>query len=131
MNPNDQQAVPGTGGHGEIPGSNAAPSPAPIAQPPQQAPPQQQPGPQQAGPQQGRPQQHAQRPSAVDIISNKLTGSPENQPDHRDDVWVDRAKRAIAETQNDPYRQVQLLQHLNRLYLKERFNRDVHSEDKK
>lgn len=50
------------------------------------------------------------------------------QPDNRDDIWIDRTRKAIAETQNDPFRQVQLLQHLNRLYLKERFNRDVHTD---
>jgi hypothetical protein len=47
------------------------------------------------------------------------------KPDAHDDVWIGRAKRAIAETQNDPYRQVQLIQHLSVLYLKERFGREV------
>lgn len=50
------------------------------------------------------------------------------QPDAGDDIWIERTKRAIAESQNDPYRQVQLLQHLNKLYLKERFGREVQAD---
>jgi uncharacterized membrane protein len=51
-----------------------------------------------------------------------------DKPDSHDDVWIERAKRALAETQNDPYRQVQLIQHLNKLYLKERFGREVQAD---
>lgn len=48
--------------------------------------------------------------------------------DAGDDIWIERTKKAIAETQNDPHRQVQLLQHLNKLYLKERFGREVQAD---
>lgn len=51
-----------------------------------------------------------------------------DRPDADDDIWIERTKKAIAETQNDPYRQVQLLQHLNKLYLKERFGREVQAD---
>lgn len=51
-----------------------------------------------------------------------------DQPDAGDDVWIGRAKKAITETQNDPFRQVQLLQHLSVLYLKERYGRNVHAD---
>ncbi len=51
-----------------------------------------------------------------------------DRPDADDDIWIERSKQAIAETQNDPYRQVQLLQHLSVLYLKERFNREVRAD---
>lgn len=126
MNPNDQPAVPNIGGQGESPGNSPAPSSGAMPQPPQM-PPQQQYS-QQSRPQ-GRPANRGARPGGLAGLFGGQAGSSENQPDHQDDVWVDRAKRAIAETQNDPHRQVQLLQHLNRLYLKERFNRDVHAED--
>lgn len=46
-----------------------------------------------------------------------------------DVVWINRAKRAISETQGDPYRQVQLIQHLRSQYLKQRFGRTVHTDD--
>lgn len=46
-----------------------------------------------------------------------------------DVVWINRAKRAITETQGDPYRQVQLIQHLRSQYLKQRFGRTVHTDD--
>jgi hypothetical protein len=52
----------------------------------------------------------------------------QDQTDAHDDIWIERSKRAIAETQNDPFRQVQLLQHLNKLYLKERFGREVQAD---
>ncbi len=55
-------------------------------------------------------------------------GTDSDQPDTHDDIWIDRTKQAIAETQNDPHRQVQLLQHLSVLYLKERFNREVQAD---
>lgn len=55
-------------------------------------------------------------------------GTDSDQSDTHDDVWIDRTKQAIAETQNDPHRQVQLLQHLSVLYLKERFNREVQTD---
>lgn len=46
-----------------------------------------------------------------------------------DVVWVNRAKRAIAETRGDPHRKVQLLQHLRSVYLKQRFGRTVHTDE--
>ncbi len=55
-------------------------------------------------------------------------GTDSDQSDTHDDIWIDRTKQAIAETQNDPHRQVQLLQHLSILYLKERFNREVQAD---
>lgn len=55
-------------------------------------------------------------------------GTDSDQADTHDDIWIERTKRAIAETQNDPHRQVQLLQHLSILYLKERFNREVQAD---
>ena len=51
-----------------------------------------------------------------------------DEPDAGDVIWIERTKRAIAESQNDPHRQVQLLQHLNKLYLKERFGREVQAD---
>lgn len=48
-----------------------------------------------------------------------------------DDVeWVNRAKRVIAGTQGDPHRQVQLVQHLRSQYLKQRFGRTVHTDER-
>lgn len=55
-------------------------------------------------------------------------GTDSDQSDASDDIWIERTKRAIAETQGDPHRQVQLLQHLSVLYLKERFNREVQAD---
>ncbi len=55
-------------------------------------------------------------------------GTDSDKPDTHDDIWIERTKRAISETQNDPHRQVQLLQHLSVLYLKERFNREVQAD---
>jgi hypothetical protein len=46
-----------------------------------------------------------------------------------DALWVNRAKRIIAQTQNDPHRQVQLLQQLSVVFLKERYGRSVHTDD--
>jgi hypothetical protein len=46
-----------------------------------------------------------------------------------DVVWVNRAKKAIAESRGDPHRQVQLLQHLRTVYLKQRFGRNIHKDD--
>lgn len=46
-----------------------------------------------------------------------------------DVVWVSRAKRAIQESQGDPYRKVQLIQHLRSAYLKQRFGRTVRTDE--
>ncbi len=46
-----------------------------------------------------------------------------------DVVWVNRAKRVIAGTKGDPHRQVQLLQQLSVVYLKERYGRSVHADE--
>jgi len=46
-----------------------------------------------------------------------------------DVVWINRTKRVIAQTHGDPFRQVQLIQQLRVLYLKERFNRNVQAKD--
>ena len=46
-----------------------------------------------------------------------------------DVIWVNRAKRAIAETHGDPHRKVQLIQHLRAVYLKQRFGRTVHTDE--
>ena len=46
-----------------------------------------------------------------------------------DAVWVGRAKRIIGQTQGDPHRQLQLLQQLGVVFLKERYGRSVHSDD--
>lgn len=42
-----------------------------------------------------------------------------------EEVWVERTKAAIAQTQNDPYRRVQVLQGLRVSYQTERFNKDT------
>jgi hypothetical protein len=49
--------------------------------------------------------------------------------DADDAQWVQRAKRAIASSQGDPHRQVQLVQHLRAQYLKQRFGRTVHTDE--
>lgn len=70
-------------------------------------------------------------PIAAPASSTPSTATAAHDTDHMDaddDIWIERTKRAIAETQNDPYRQVQLLQHLNKLYLKERFGREVQAD---
>ncbi len=46
-----------------------------------------------------------------------------------DVVWSSRAKRIIAGTRGDPHRQVQLLQQLSVVYLKERYGRSVHADE--
>jgi hypothetical protein len=54
----------------------------------------------------------------------------QDEESNQDDaVWVGRAKRIIAQTQGDPRRQVQLLQQLSVVFLKERYGRSVHSDD--
>lgn len=50
-------------------------------------------------------------------------GDAEVQAD--DVVWINRAKRVIADTKGDPRRQTQLIQHLRTQYLKQRYNRQV------
>ncbi len=55
-------------------------------------------------------------------------GQDSDRLDTADDIWIERTKQAILETQNDPHRQVQLVQHLSVLYLKERFNREVQAD---
>lgn len=50
-------------------------------------------------------------------------GDTEVQAD--DMVWINRAKRVIADTKGDPRRQTQLIQHLRTQYLKQRYNRQV------
>lgn len=50
-------------------------------------------------------------------------GDTEVQAD--DVVWINRAKRVIADTKGDPRRQTQLIQHLRTQYLKQRYNRQV------
>lgn len=74
-----------------------------------------------------------QRPAANQIPGARPSYMPTaagegDRIDAGDDIWIERAKKAIAETQNDPHRQVQLLQHLNKLYLKERFGREVQAD---
>lgn len=86
-----------------------------------------------AAPAAGMPAQTPAGPPAQGVappapaIQAKVTDESD-RPDSGDDIWIERTKRAIAETQNDPYRQVQLLQHLNKLYLKERFGREVQAD---
>jgi hypothetical protein len=47
-----------------------------------------------------------------------------------DDItWINRARKVIAETQGDPHRQVQLLQHVRAQYLKQRFGRAIHTDE--
>jgi hypothetical protein len=54
----------------------------------------------------------------------------QSEDDNADDiVWVNRAKRIIAGTKGDPHRQVQLLQQLSVVYLKERYGRSVHADE--
>lgn len=64
------------------------------------------------------PMQSAQSPAQTD----DETGAD-------DVVWVNRAKRIIAGTHGDPHRQVQLLQQLSVVYLKERYGRSVHADE--
>lgn len=68
------------------------------------------------------------QPSFRPLPAAMKAAQDSDKPDSHDDVWIERTKRAIAETQNDPYRQVQLIQHLNKLYLKERFGREVQAD---
>jgi hypothetical protein len=53
----------------------------------------------------------------------------DDESDVDDIVWVNRAKRIIASTHGDPHRQVQLLQQLSVVYLKERYGRSVHADE--
>jgi|GEM_PF-1456422 len=46
-----------------------------------------------------------------------------------DVVWVNRTKKIIATTRNDPHRRVQLLQQLSVVYLKEKYGRSVHADE--
>jgi len=46
-----------------------------------------------------------------------------------DAVWINRTKRALADSKGDPHRQVQLIQHLRTQYLKQRFGRSVHTDE--
>jgi hypothetical protein len=59
----------------------------------------------------------------------KAAASDDDAMDVDDVEWVNRAKRVITSTQGDPHRQVQLIQHLRSLYLKQRFGRDVHTDE--
>lgn len=58
------------------------------------------------------------------------SGAQQDDETGTDDlVWVNRAKRVIAGTHGDPHRQVQLLQQLSVVYLKERYGRTVRADD--
>lgn len=67
-------------------------------------------------------------PNSVPPRQMPVAAGDSDRIDAGDEIWIERTKRAIAETQNDPHRQVQLLQHLNKLYLKERFGREVQAD---
>jgi hypothetical protein len=73
---------------------------------------------------------------ASGMLANPLPQAPVAPANSMDDdtvqddaLWVNRAKRIIAQTQNDPHRQVQLLQQLSVVFLKERYGRSVHADD--
>lgn len=116
------------------PQAPAQPVPQSSPQQLQQLPPQQYQQQAQARPQpQSQPQPQATRLPADGAYSGQALlgaqpGQDSDRPDSADDIWINRTKQAIAETQNDPHRQVQLVQHLSVLYLKERFNREVQTD---
>jgi len=59
-------------------------------------------------------------------------GDEGNEIEPDDLVWIDRAKNAVMQTQNDPHRQLQHIQQLRNLFVKERFGYDVQkNKDKK
>lgn len=43
-------------------------------------------------------------------------------------AWIERIQHVVADTQNDPYKRMQMLQHLQTLYQKEKLGIDVAEE---
>lgn len=53
-----------------------------------------------------------------------VAATPSHHAESADErAWVERAKTIIEQTQNDPYKRMQLLQQLRASYLEERFNK--------
>jgi hypothetical protein len=76
-----------------------------------------------------QPIQSAQ-PAGVAPMSQQAVVQADDDATGADDVtWINRSKRVIAETRNDPHRQVQLIQHLRAAYLRQRFGRNVHTDE--
>lgn len=73
----------------------------------------------------GQPMPMGPSPAALRQVAGGEGDSTNN-----DILWVNRAKRAIAESQGDPYRQVQLIQQLRVLFLKERYGHNIQMKDK-
>ena len=75
-----------------------------------------------------RPPSQTQQPG-VDSgqVAQRNTATPAAVQEDESDiaVWVDRAKKIVAQTQPDPYQQAQMLQQLISLYLKEHFDKDI------
>ncbi len=65
--------------------------------------------------------------SQVTIGSKMVTGNPlvANDDDLIEKEWVDKAKKIVAETQNNPYRRDEEVNKLQVDYLKKRFGREL------
>lgn len=70
--------------------------------------------------------QAAPQPGIPGMPSAKIEDDNATADDAR---WINRTKHVIAQTHGDPYRQVQLLQQLRVVYLKERYGRAVQAKD--
>jgi len=77
------------------------------------------------------PPGYAPVPGPQPMQQPMLPNAAQSQDEATDNdvVWINRTKRVIAQTHGDPFRQVQLIQQLRVLYLKERFNRNVQAKD--
>lgn len=82
-----------------------------------------------------QPAQTPNDPSSVNTAGNDNTSPDDNSPVIADDVdviekeWVDKAKQIVNETKDDPYRQEEEVEKLQRDYLKKRYGKEIKSSN--